>query len=257
MPADTLSVSTAQISQNCLVFWTSCRATLHCVIIDSPDGGAVRARLRSDPLDVWRGFATVPAYLADIFGTQFVGAIHGRLLTARSTAGIVGPVVVNYNDAGLVFTNRRLTCARRCRPSPPRLPRRRRGAEDAWNTRDPERVSLAYTVDSRWRNRGEIFQGREATTCKWQRELDYCLVREVWAFDDNRIAVRSAYEWHDDIGNWFRSYGNENWEFDNQGLMRARHASINDRPIRPDERKYHWPLGRRPDDHPSLSDLGL
>jgi len=136
-----------------------------------------------------------------------------------------------------------------------------RKAEDAWNTRDPQRVALAYTSDSRWRNRAEFLQGREAIkqflTRKWQRELDYRLIKEIWAFRQNRIAVRFAYEWHDDSGNWFRSYGNENWEFDETGLMRLRIASINDLPIGESERKYYWPLGRRPDDHPSLSDLGL
>jgi len=134
-------------------------------------------------------------------------------------------------------------------------------AEDAWNTRDPARVALAYTTDSRWRNRSEFIQGRAEIeaflTRKWNRELDYRLIKEVWTFRENRIAVRFAYEWHDDSGNWFRSYGNENWEFDTHGLMRLRIASINDLPIRESERKYHWPLGRRPDDHPSLSDLGL
>jgi nuclear transport factor 2 (NTF2) superfamily protein len=136
-----------------------------------------------------------------------------------------------------------------------------RGAEDAWNSRDPARIAQAYTIDSRWRNRAEIFQGREAIeaflTRKWQRELDYRLIKEVWAFHENRIAVRFAYEWHDAAGNWFRSYGNENWEFNAEGLMRRRIASINDLPIQESDRKYHWPLGRRPDDHPSLSDLGL
>jgi uncharacterized protein len=136
-----------------------------------------------------------------------------------------------------------------------------RMAEDAWNTRDPARVALAYTEDSRWRNRAEFLVGRADIaaflTRKWNRELDYRLIKEVWAFRDNRIAVRFAYEWHDDSGSWFRSYGNENWEFDAEGLMRVRIASINDLPIKESERKYHWPLGRRPDDHPSLSDLGL
>ena len=136
-----------------------------------------------------------------------------------------------------------------------------RMAEDAWNSRDPAKVALAYTVDSRWRNRAEMFQGREAIeaflTRKWSKEFDYRLIKEVWAFRDNRIAVRFAYEWHDDSGNWFRSYGNENWEFDAHGLMRLRIASINDLPINESERKYHWPLGRRPDAHPGLSDLGL
>jgi uncharacterized protein len=136
-----------------------------------------------------------------------------------------------------------------------------RMAEDAWNSRDPARVALAYTPDSNWRNRSEFFHGRAAIeaflTRKWAKELDYRLIKEVWAFRDNRIAVRFAYEWRDDSGSWFRSYGNENWEFDEQGLMRLRIASINDLPIKPDECKYHWPLGRRPDDHPSLSELGL
>ena len=136
-----------------------------------------------------------------------------------------------------------------------------RMAEDAWNTRDPERVSLAYTEDSRWRNRAEFPQGRAEIVAflkrKWARELDYRLIKELWAFAGDRIAVRFAYEWHDDSGQWFRSYGNENWEFDAAGLMRRRFASINDLPISGAERKYHWPLGRRPDDHPGLSDLGL
>ena len=136
-----------------------------------------------------------------------------------------------------------------------------RMAEDAWNSRDPERVSLAYTEDSVWRNRAEFVAGRGEIvtflTLKWARELDYRLIKEVWAFADNRIAVRFAYEWRDDSGHWFRSYGNENWEFDAAGLMRRRLASINDLPITESERKYHWPLGRRPDDHPGLSELGL
>lgn len=134
-------------------------------------------------------------------------------------------------------------------------------AEDAWNTRDPARVALAYTPDSRWRNRAEFLQGRAEIeaflTRKWTREIDYRLIKEVWSFHDNRIAVRFAYEWHDDSGQWFRSYGNENWEFDGSGLMRVRLASINDLPIAEVDRKYHWPLGRRPDDHPGLSQLGL
>jgi uncharacterized protein len=136
-----------------------------------------------------------------------------------------------------------------------------RMAEDAWNSRDPVRVALAYSEDSRWRNRSEFLHGRAAIEAflvrKWQRELEYRLIKQVWTHGENRIAVRFAYESHDDSGNWSRSYGNENWEFDEHGLMRLRIASINDLPIRPDERKYHWPLGRRPDDHPSLSDLGL
>jgi len=134
-------------------------------------------------------------------------------------------------------------------------------AEDAWNSRDPARVALAYTEDSRWRNRSEFFQGRAAIEAflvrKWQREIDYRLIKELWAFRENRIAVRFAYEWRDDSGHWFRSYGNENWEFDPEGLMAVRHASINDVIIDERERKYRWPLGRRPDEHPSLSDLGL
>ena len=136
-----------------------------------------------------------------------------------------------------------------------------RAAEDAWNTRDPHRVSLAYTPNSVWRNRAEFVTGREAIvqflTRKWSKELEYRLIKELWAFDGNRIAVRFAYEWHDDSSNWFRSYGNENWEFDENGYMRLRFASINDLPIRENERKYRWPLGRRPDDHPGLSALGL
>jgi nuclear transport factor 2 (NTF2) superfamily protein len=134
-------------------------------------------------------------------------------------------------------------------------------AEDAWNTRDTARVAQAYTIDSLWRNRAEILQGRVAIeaflTRKWNRELDYRLIKELWTFQDNRIAVRFAYEWHDDSGHWFRSYGNENWEFDADGLMHRRIASINDAPIAESDRKFHWPLGRRPDVHPSLSDLGL
>jgi nuclear transport factor 2 (NTF2) superfamily protein len=136
-----------------------------------------------------------------------------------------------------------------------------RMAEDAWNSRDPERVALAYSVDSRWRNRAEFPVGRAEIVAflqrKWARELDYRLIKELWTFADNRLAVRFAYEWRDDSGHWFRSYGNENWEFDENGLMRLRYASINDRPIDAGERKYHWPLGPRPADHPGLSELGL
>ena len=136
-----------------------------------------------------------------------------------------------------------------------------RKAEDAWNTRDPEKVAGAYTEDSRWRNRAEFPTGRAQIvaflTRKWARELDYRLIKELWAFGDDRIAVRFAYEWHDDSGNWFRSYGNENWEFDAEGLMARRFASINDLPITEPDRLYRWPLGRRPDDHPGLSELGL
>jgi len=136
-----------------------------------------------------------------------------------------------------------------------------RMAENGWNSRDPDKVSLAYTIDSTWRNRAEFINGRkeivEFLRRKWARELDYHLIKEMWAFTDNRIAVRFAYEWHDDSGDWFRSYGNENWEFDPSGLMKRRIASINDLPIKETERKYRWPLGRRPDNHPGLSDLGL
>ncbi|EQD48402.1 protein containing DUF1348 [mine drainage metagenome] len=136
-----------------------------------------------------------------------------------------------------------------------------RMAEDAWNTHDPERVVLVYTEDTRWRNRSEFPVGRKEVRCflerKWTRELDYRLIKELWAYTDNRIAVRFAYEWHDDSGHWYRSYGNENWAFNEQGLMTHRFASINDLPITEAERKYRWPLGRRPDDHPGLSDLGL
>jgi uncharacterized protein len=134
-------------------------------------------------------------------------------------------------------------------------------AEDGWNSRDPARVALAYTADGQWRNRAEFVNGRAAIeaflTRKWNRELDYRLIKELWTFGEDRIAVRFTYEWHDDSGHWFRSYGNENWEFDSSGLMRRRIASINDLPIAESERKYRWPLGRRPDDHPGLSALGL
>ena len=134
-------------------------------------------------------------------------------------------------------------------------------AEDGWNSRDPDKVALAYAIDSVWRNRSEFMTGREEIVQflkrKWAKELDYRLIKEIWAFRDNRIAVRFAYEFHDDSGNWFRSYGNENWEFNPDGLMTRRIASINDLPIKESDRKYHWPLGRRPDEHPGLSDLGL
>jgi nuclear transport factor 2 (NTF2) superfamily protein len=156
-------------------------------------------------------------------------------------------------------------------PEKPRLPvppfdrntaiKKVRLAEDAWNGRDPERVAVAYTVDILWRNRSEFLCGRESIIQflrrKWAKELDYRLIKELWAFRENRIAVRFAYEWHDDSGNWFRSYGNENWEFDENGCMARRLASINDLAIRQSDRKCHWPLGRRPDDHPGLSELGL
>lgn len=154
------------------------------------------------------------------------------------------------------------------KPAPIRPPftaetaaRKARMAEDAWNTRDPARVALAYTEDSAWRNRAEFLTGRPAIIAflqrKWGRELDYRLIKEVWAFTNNRIAVRFAYEWRDDSGHWFRSHGNEQWEFDEAGLMRRREASINDVPIREEERKFRWPLGPRPADHPGLSEVGL
>jgi nuclear transport factor 2 (NTF2) superfamily protein len=136
-----------------------------------------------------------------------------------------------------------------------------RAAEDGWNSRDAVKVSMAYTENSKWRNRAEIFEGRdkivEFLKRKWAREIEYRLIKEVWAYTDNRIAVRFAYEWKDDSGQWYRSYGNENWEFDANGLMQARHASINDLPIKEEERKFRWLQGRRPDDHPGLSELGL
>ena len=136
-----------------------------------------------------------------------------------------------------------------------------RAAEDAWNTHDPARVAMAYTAESQWRNRAEFFTGRDAIRAflerKWARELEYRLIKEVWAFHDNRIAVRFVYEWHDTAGNWFRSYGNEQWEFAPNGLMQRRQASINDLPITAAERRFHWPLGPRPKDHPGLTELGL
>jgi nuclear transport factor 2 (NTF2) superfamily protein len=134
-------------------------------------------------------------------------------------------------------------------------------AEDAWNTRDPAKIALAYTIDSRWRNQSEFISGRNEIIAflsrKWAKELDYRLIKEMWAFTENRIAVRFAYEWHDDSGHWYRSYGNENWEFNDDGLMATRFASINDLPLLESDRKYHWPLGRRPEDHPGLSALAL
>ena len=150
-------------------------------------------------------------------------------------------------------------------PTPPFTPetaiQKVRMAEDAWNTRDPDRVVLGYTEDTSWRNRAEFSVGREEARHllqrKWSKELDYRLIKELWAYSGNRIAVRFAYEWHDDSGLWFRSYGNENWEYNEQGLMMRRYASINDMPIKESDRKFFWMLGRRPDDHPGLSELGL
>ncbi len=136
-----------------------------------------------------------------------------------------------------------------------------RMAENAWNSRNPDKVSMAYTIDSRWRNRSEFPQGRDQIRAflqrKWQRELEYRLIKELWAYNGHRIAVRFAYEWCDDTGNWYRSYGNENWEFDGKGLMQTRFASINDMPIKAEERLFHWPAGPRPEDHPGLTELGL
>ena len=145
--------------------------------------------------------------------------------------------------------------------TPETAPLKVRMAEDAWNSRDPDRVIQVYTPDTVWRNRVEFPRGRDEVRAflarKWAKELDYRLIKELWAFGNHRIAVRFAYEWRDDSGSWFRSYGNENWEFDEKGLMRRRFASINDLPIKESDRLFHWPLGRRPDDHPGLSDLGL
>jgi nuclear transport factor 2 (NTF2) superfamily protein len=184
----------------------------------------------------------------------------------------IAPACAPLHAAPCRFTRRhpcRQSCARLAPMDRPPLPpftfetatQKVRLAEDAWNTRDPKRVALAYTTDSRWRNRGEFLQGREAIeaflTRKWQRELDYRLIKELWSFLANRIAVRFAYEWHDDSGNWYRSYGNEMWEFDAHGLMRLRFASINDAPIAEIERRYRWPQGSRPDAHPSLAELGF
>jgi uncharacterized protein len=150
-------------------------------------------------------------------------------------------------------------------PLPPFTPetaaQKARLAEDAWNSRDPEKVALAYTPDSQWRNRTDFIKGRAEIiaflTAKWAREQEYRLIKEVWGFRENRMAVRFAYEWHDVGGQWWRSYGNENWEFDEAGLMRRRIASINDLAIAPEDRHFHWPQGRRPEEHPGLSDLGL
>lgn len=173
---------------------------------------------------------------------------------------------MNANPATTATEATEVTEATTTRPPVPPFTRETaiekvRLAEDGWNSRDPEKVALAYSENSRWRNRAEFVTGREAIvgllSRKWARELDYRLIKELWAHDGHRIAVRFAYEWRDDSGHWFRSYGNENWEFDDSGLMHTRHASINDLPIRESDRLYHWPLGRRPDDHPGLTDLGL
>jgi uncharacterized protein len=177
----------------------------------------------------------------------------------------IAPQEIGFSIAARATTEDEIPVSEQRPPLPPfnleSAVEKVRKAEDAWNTRDPFHVALAYTTDSIWRNRVEFLVGREAITAfltrKWNRELDYRLIKEIWTFRENRIAVRFAYEWHDDSFNWFRSYGNENWEFNVDGLMQRRIASINDLPISEKERKYLWPLGRRPDDHPSLSDLGL
>jgi len=190
-----------------------------------------------------------------------IPVVHGHHARRRQDA-----TAFRVDGSTLASGGNELTSAQQSRPPLPPFTRetavqKARMAEDAWNSRDPERVSLAYTVDSTWRNRAEFLSGRPAIVQflqrKWAKELDYRLIKEIWAFHEERIAVRFAYEWHDDSGSWFRSYGNENWEFDEFGLMRRRIASINDLPIKESERKYHWPLGRRPDDHPGLSELGL
>jgi len=193
----------------------------------------------------WRPFLPRHGRLGDRHASAWVYGYAERISPRRRNHG-------NYNDDN---------------PSP--LPpfsresaiQKVRLAEDGWNTRDPAKVALAYAIDSRWRNRSEFINGRNEIvallTRKWVKELDYRLIKELWAFGENRIAVRFAYEWHDDSGHWYRSYGNENWEFDGDGLMKLRFASINDLPILESDRKYRWPLGRRPEDHPGLSDLGL
>src|SRR5581483_1782354 len=197
--------------------------------------------------------------------------VVGRRRARQREHRLLHPIVHlrhNFRQAGVLrhrCQESRMTTSTARPPLPPftreTAAQKVRMAEDAWNTRDAERVSMAYTVDSTWRNRSEFFSGRPAIVeflkRKWAKELDYRLIKELWAFHENRIAVRFAYEWHDDAGNWFRSYGNENWEFDEYGLMRRRLASINDLPIKESDRKYRWPLGRRPDDHPGLSDLGF
>ena len=225
-------------------------------------------------LKIWKPFGL---QVKDHHG-QLVKVDDARLAPIWDAAGELGlPVLIHVADPVAFFdpideTNERWEelgehpdWAFTSPPFPPftreTAAAKARAAEDAWNSRDPERVSLAYTVDSAWRNRAEIFSGRPAIVeflkRKWARELDYRLIKEVWTFRDNRIAVRFAYEWHDDSGHWFRSYGNENWEFDEHGLMRLRYASINDLPVSEADRKYRWPLGRRPDGHPGLSELGL
>jgi len=187
------------------------------------------------------------------------------LATATAALGAALPAVAKAQSAKVAQA---ASPAPAEAPRPPLPPfnaesaaRKARAAEDAWNTRDPERVAAAYTPDSDWRNRAEFFQGREAIVAflrrKWARELDYRLIKEVWASTENHIAVRFVYEWHDDSGSWFRSHGNEQWEFDGGGYMRRRQASINDVPIAEADRKFRWPLGPRPADHPGLTELGL
>ena len=204
-----------------------------------------RVRPRGRPVTMPSGVLTRSQGFCDFHG-RLLGSNPGNELRSRLTASVYGESMSRP-------------------PLPPFTAEtaalKARKAEDAWNSRDPQAVSLAYTQDSRWRNRSEFLQGRAEIvaflTRKWARELDYRLIKELWAFTGNRIAVRFAYEWHDDSGQHYRSYGNENWEFDEEGLMRVRIASINDLPIAAADRKYHWPLGARPADHPGLSALGL
>lgn len=194
--------------------------------------------------------------LGDLLGLQALGCANSFDL-------------IDYDEGRLSLEGLKGTGGRSLAEARPPFPpfseeaalRKVRLAEDAWNSKNPEKVALAYTADSQWRNRSEFLAGRseivQFLTRKWRKELDYRLIKELWAFDVSRISVRFAYEWHDDSGNWFRSYGNENWEFAPNGLMSRRLASINDLPIREEDRKFRWPLGRRPEDHPGLGDLGL
>jgi uncharacterized protein len=196
-----------------------------------------------------------------------VAGARGYLSGARVLRSVIGKQQCTGAEAAAMAAHT-TDCERTAIPRPPLPPftkataiEKVRLAEDGWNSRDPAKVSQAYTLDSQWRNRAEFLSGRAEIEAflarKWARELDYRLIKELWTFAENRIAVRFAYEFHDDSGTWFRAYGNENWEFDEDGLMRRRIASINDRPIEEADRKFKWPLGRRPDDHPGLSDLGL
>ncbi len=193
-----------------------------------------------------------------------IGATLAAAMQAQATSGILHGTTYNHGTDSHGHTASEIAMDTKP-PLPPftseTAAQKVRMAEDAWNTRDPDRVCLVYTEDTRWRNRAEFPVGRDQVrqflARKWARELDYRLIKELWACAGNRIAVRFAYEWHDDSGNWFRSYGNENWEFNDQGFMMRRFASINDLPIKEAERKFRWPLGRRPDNHPGLSESGL